>query len=300
MMLPTHCGYGSLALLGSGESAFSWTWPPYIIVPLIAIAILYAIGVSRMCRRTSQIRLIPVVCFVAGWLSLVLALDSPMHELSEQLFWVHMTQHEVLVLVSAPLLVLGRPLVPFLWALPAPWRNAVGDVSKSRAFKRGWLWISAPVSAWLLHAAALWAWHAPALFTAAVENDFWHAAQHVSFLGTALLFWWALLEGHAGRLGYGGAVVYVFTTIIHTSALGAWLTFSPSVWYTPYLATAPAWHLSALEDQQIGGLIMWIPAGTLLTAIGLGLLLKWMSESQRRWEYTRAAAFIRMSGGAGE
>jgi len=83
MMLPTHCGYGSLALLGSGESAFSWTWPPYIIVPLIAIAILYAIGVSRMCRRTSQIRLIPVVCFVAGWLSLVLALDSPMHELSE-------------------------------------------------------------------------------------------------------------------------------------------------------------------------------------------------------------------------
>ena len=126
-------------------------------------------------------------------------LDSPMHELSEQLFWVHMTQHEALVLVSAPLLVLGRPLVPFLWALPAPWRNAAGDVSKSRAFKRAWLWISAPVSAWLLHAAALWAWHAPVLFTAAVENDFWHAAQHISFLGTALLFWWALLDGHGGR-----------------------------------------------------------------------------------------------------
>jgi cytochrome c oxidase assembly factor CtaG len=151
-----------------------------------------------------------------------------------------------------------------------------------------------------LHAIALWLWHAPLLFAAAVENPFVHAAQHISFLGTALLFWWALLAGHGGRLGYGGAVLYVFTTAIHTSALGAWLTFSPKVWYAPYLATAPSWHLTALEDQQIGGLIMWVPAGTLLTIIGLTLLVKWLSESQRRWEYTRAAALIRMSEGASE
>lgn len=157
--------------------------------------------------------------------------------------------------------------------------------------------ISTPLATWLLSAAALWIWHAPTWFSATLHSHAIHAAQHASFLGTSLLFWWALFDQHGGRLGYGGAVMYVFTTIIHTSVLGALLTFAPRVWYTPYLATAPAWHLTALEDQQIGGLIMWVPAGTLLTVIGLVLLVKWLNESERRWEYTRTAAFIRASGG---
>jgi putative membrane protein len=210
-----------------------------------------------------------------------------------------MTQHEILMLVSAPLLVLARPLVPFMWALPENWRNGVARVGRWRLFKRAWLLLSAPLTAWILHALALWLWHAPALFVAALESEAWHAAQHISFLGSALLFWWALLENHGGRLGYGGAVLYVFTTAIHTSVLGAWLTFSPRIWYAPYAQTAGLWNLTPLEDQQLGGLIMWIPAGTLLTFIGLALLLKWLSESQRRWEYTRTAALIRASAGVG-
>jgi cytochrome c oxidase assembly factor CtaG len=282
---------------GAGTQAIGWTWPLYIIVPLIALALLYGIGVMKMKRRGSRLRLWPVLCFCLGWLSLLLALDSPIHEISEQLFWVHMTQHEMLVLVSAPLLVLGRPLVPFLFAFPSGLRDGIAELGRARALKRLWLAVSAPVAAWLLHAAALWAWHAPALFIATLHSDVVHAAQHISFLGTALLFWWALFDSHGGRLGYGGALVYVFTTAIHTSVLGALLTFAPTVWYTPYLATAPAWNLSALQDQQIGGLIMWIPAGTLLTIVGVVFLLKWLHESQRRWEYTRTAELMRTAGG---
>jgi putative membrane protein len=274
-----------------------WTWPSYIILPLIATAILYLLGLLKMKRRGTRLQILPIVCFAAGWTSLLIALDSPIHEISEQLFWVHMTQHEILMLVSAPLLVLSRPMVPFLWALPVGIRDSVAAIGRSRLFKRTWLVISAPVATWLLSAAALWVWHAPALFDATLRSDAMHAAQHISFLGTALLFWWALLESHGGRLGYGGAVVYVFTTAIHTSVLGALLTFAPRVWYSPYVATAPAWNLTALEDQQIGGLIMWIPAGTLLTIIGLLLLVKWVNESQRRWEYTRTAALLRGSAG---
>jgi cytochrome c oxidase assembly factor CtaG len=153
--------------------------------------------------------------------------------------------------------------------------------------------LSAPLAAWLIHALALWLWHAPVLFIATLNSDLIHALQHISFLGSALLFWWALLENHGGRLGYGGAILYVFTTAVHTSVLGAWLTFAPTVWYTPYAATAPAWHLTALQDQQLGGLIMWIPAGVLLTAIGLGLLMKLVGESERRWQYTQLAALVR-------
>jgi putative membrane protein len=260
------------------------------------VAVLYSLGIVKIRRRGTRVSWLQIICFAAGWTSLVLALDSPMHEISEQLFWVHMTQHEVLMLVSAPLLVLSRPLVPFLWALPTGALDVVSTVGRTRLFRRGWMAISAPLATWLLSAAALWVWHAPALFSATLRSDAVHAAQHVSFLGTALLFWWALLEQHGGRLGYGGAVVYVFTTAIHTSVLGALLTFAPRVWYLPYMTTAPAWHLTALEDQQIGGLIMWIPAGTLLTIIGLLLLVKWLNESQRRWEYMRTAAFIRASG----
>jgi cytochrome c oxidase assembly factor CtaG len=127
-----------------------------------------------------------------------------------------------------------------------------------------------------------------------------HAAQHASFLGTALLFWWALFHNHAGRLGYGGAILYVFTTAIHTSVLGAWLTFSPRIWYAPYARTAPLWHLTPMQDQQLGGLIMWIPAGTLLTIVALVLLGKWIQHSQTRWEYTQTAALIRAATGVAE
>ena len=282
---------------GPAGTQLGWVWPPYIIVPLLGLAAVYVIGVVRLSRRTSHVNVLQVTSFALGWCSLLIALDSPMHELSEQLFWVHMSQHEILMLVSAPLLVLSRPLVPLVWAFSEKGRSTIARISTDRVVRWAWISISAPVSAWLLHALALWLWHAPVLFIATLHSDLIHAAQHISFLGSALLFWWALLENHGGRLGYGGAILYVFTTAIHTSLFGAWLTFSERVWYTPYLATAPAWHLTALQDQQLGGLIMWIPAGTLLTVIGLGLLVKYLAESERRWSYTRTAAFIRSSQG---
>jgi putative membrane protein len=298
VVLASSCGFADT--IDNAKRAMAWSWPPYIWMPLFAVALLYVIGLLRMKKRHAMLRLLPIVCFAAGWLSLLLAIDSPVHEISEQLFWVHMTQHEILMLISAPLLILGQPAAPFLLALPESWRVPIGRISKLKPLKRTWLLISAPLAAWVLHAIALWAWHAPRLFDAALASDWIHAAQHISFLGTALLFWWALFHKHAGRLGYGGAILYVFTTAVHTSVLGAWLTFSPNIWYAPYAHTAPLWRLSAIEDQQLGGLIMWIPAGTLLAIVALALFGKWLSHSQVRWEYTRTAALIRASQGAGE
>src|SRR5690349_11614222 len=121
---------GSFVLQQSG-----WTWPPYIVVPLLVTAMLYVTGIIKVLRRSQRTNILPIICFAAGWTSLLLALDSPIHELSEQLFWVHMTQHEILVLISAPLLVLARPLVPFLWALPEKTRSVLGRITGSRPFK---------------------------------------------------------------------------------------------------------------------------------------------------------------------
>jgi cytochrome c oxidase assembly factor CtaG len=248
-----------------------------------------------MRRRLPQMSLRPVLLFAAGWASLVVALDSPIHELSEQLFCLHMGQHEILMLVCAPLLVLSRPAAAFVWGLPESWRGGLVRLGKGQLVRRIWWAVSAPRVAFLLHALALWAWHAPRLFVAALEGDTVHAAQHLSFFGTALLFWWGLFSSH--RLGYGGSVLYVFATAIHTSVLGAWLTFSPHIWYAPYVATAPRWHLTAVEDQQLGGLVMWVPAGTLLAVVALVLLAKWIGYSEERWQYTRSAAIIRAAGG---
>jgi putative membrane protein len=260
-------------------------------------AVLYGIGIAKMLRRTPRRRslLWQTSWFALGLGSLLIALDSPIHELGEQLFWVHMTQHEILMLISAPLLVLGRPLVAFLWALPQAWRGAAASVGRFRTIKKGWEFASAPLTAWLVSGLALWIWHIPFLFDQTLHSDWIHAAQHTTFLVTALIFWWPLVNRTS--LGYGGGLVYVFTTILHTSVLGALLTFALHPWYSSYVLTAPAWHLSALEDQQIGGLIMWIPAGTLLLIVALVLLVKWMNDSQTRWQYTRMAELGRLSEG---
>src|SRR5690349_3794163 len=280
------------APLSVTTSVTAWTWPPAIIVPLILLALLYIIGLTKTWQGVKH-RHAAVLLFAAGWASLVIALDSPIHELSEQLFWVHMTQHEILVLVSAPLLVFSRPVGILFCAFPRTVRDVLGSCSKLRALRTLGVALCAPISAWLLHGLALWVWHAPAFFDATLQSDLVHSAQHLSFLGTALLFWWALEHGHAGRLGHGGAAVYVFTTAVHTSLLGALLTFAPRAWYAPYATTTAAWHLTPLEDQQLGGLVMWIPAGTVLSAVSLLFVWRWIKASQFRWEQTTTAALIR-------
>jgi putative membrane protein len=255
----------------------AWSLDPGVVVPLALSAVLYARG-ARVSRGISRTR---AACFWSGWAALAVALVSPLHPLGEALFSAHMAQHEVLMLIAAPLMVLSRPLAALLWGMPFEWRRTVGRWAKARVVRRSWGALTAPVAAWLLYAAALWLWHAPALFQATLENEWIHAAQHLSFFLTALLFWWSLLYAH-GRLGHGAAVLYIFTTGVHTSILGALLTFAPALWYPAYAATAPEWGMTALQDQQAGGLIMWVPGGVVYVIAGLALFAAWLKESEAR------------------
>jgi putative membrane protein len=256
----------------------AWSCEPGILIPLAATALLYAIG----ARARRGIKRWEIVSFFAGWLTLFVALISPLHPLGGALFSAHMAQHELLMVVAAPLLVMGRPMVPFLWGLPMAWRRALGALSKTGPVERAWHAMTRPVFAWSFHAVVLWGWHMPALFQATLTSDLVHTAQHLSFLFSALLFWWALLHGREGHAGYGMSVLYIFTTAIHTSILGALLTFSPMVWYPAYAKTAPAWGFSALADQQLGGLIMWVPAGLTYVVAGLALIAGWLRQSEDR------------------
>lgn len=134
----------------------------------------------------------------------------------------------------------------------------------------------------MVHAAALWIWHVPFLFEATLESDLIHLLQHASFFGSALLFWWAVLYGRRGAASYGAGVLYLFTTSIHSGVLGAFLTFTKKVWYPIYSHPAVNWGFTPIEDQQLGGLIMWVPAGLVYIAAGLVMFAAWMRESERR------------------
>jgi putative membrane protein len=183
-----------------------WGKDPITILLLIVSSVLYVLGVRRLWREAGVgkgIRKWEAAVFALGWFSLFVALVSPLHPLGEVLFSAHMTQHEILMLVSAPLLVLGRPLIAYLWAMPVKWRRPVGNFSKGGAFRTAWRGISNPLAAWAIHMVALWIWHLPVLFQATLKSDLVHFVQHFSFLASALLFWWALIHGARGLLGYG-------------------------------------------------------------------------------------------------
>jgi putative membrane protein len=264
---------------------YTWGRDPLIIAGLALTALLYWRGLHRVWSESARgrgVRRWEAWAFGLGWLALFVALLSPLHPWGEVLFSAHMTQHEILMLVAAPLLVLGRPLVPFLWALPARWRPAVGGLGKRKGVQRIWGALTNPLVAWAIHAVALWVWHIPVLFQATLRSDLIHTLQHLSFLGSALLFWWALIHGRRGLMGYGAAVLYMFTTSVHSGVLGALITFARSTWYPAYAGSTTSWGLTPLEDQQLGGLIMWVPAGLVYIIAGVALMVGWMRESERR------------------
>ena len=260
-----------------------WAFEPGVVIPLVLSLLLYVRGLVRL-RSVSPhaFGTYELACFLTGWLVLVIALVSPLHPWGSVLFSAHMTQHELLMLVAAPLLVLGRPMIPFLWAFPRPFARHISAVAKSPPWRSTWHFITMPFVAWIIHAVVLWTWHVPALFQATLDSEFVHALQHASFLFSALLFWWAILHGRSRAVGFGVAVLYMFTTALHSGLLGALLTFARTVWYPIYDDTTASWGLTPLQDQQLGGLIMWIPAGLVYVIAGLALFAGWLRESENR------------------
>ena len=240
-----------------------------------------------------------IAAFLGALATLGIAFSPALQRASEQYFACHMVQHELLMLVAAPMIVLAGSVPLTLCEMVLPRRiqllkRALAKIAVAARNSR-----SLPLAAWLLHAVVLWVWHAPALFQAAIHNEAIHVVQHASFFGTALLFWWALaLECRNRR--YGAGIAYVFTTGVHSSILGALLAFSTSPWYGYYASrtydtsVGPVSFLrispfvvsplvmSPLQDQQLGGLIMWVPFGTILVVVGLLLASQWIEHAGSR------------------
>lgn len=254
------------------EALTWWTPDPLAIGTVVLSSSLYAAGVRRLWRSVGVghgIKRWEALSFALGQLTLLLALVSPIDRVSDLLFSAHMTQHEIIMIVSPPLFVLGRPGVALAWLSPR-----LGRLTSRLG--------SAPFLALFAHAVVVWVWHLPSLFEAALRSEAVHAVQHATFFGTAALFWWSIVRGRYGRAGYGLAVAFVFATSMHTSILGALMTVAERVWYPLYVDRTIAAGYDPVEDQQLAGLVMWVPAGVVLVLAALGLFAAWLGEAGRR------------------
>lgn len=265
------------AAAGAHEAAAdgSWRMDAWLVLLLAASIVLYLVGLVSLWRRAGRGRGISrarAAAFVAGWGVTLAALLPPIDPLGKQLFSAHMIQHELLMALAAPLLVLGRPFVCWSHAWPAAAR-AIAAAFRRPLPAAGWRTLTDPMVAWWLHAAALWLWHLPIAFEAALTSDGWHELQHASFFITALLFWWPLL-GRDSRQSQGAALVYLFTTMLHTGMLGALFALSSQVWYPTYAHRAAELGIDALADQQLGGLLMWVPAGVAYIAAAMVIAMR--------------------------
>ena len=237
-----------------------------------ALAIAYALGQYALSprRRSSDRRGIGL--FVVGLLAVAVALSPPFDEVADRLFSVHMIQHELLMVVAAPLLIASRCFPPLLWALPRGGRIAVARLIRRLRIRSIWSSLTRPLSASVLHGLAIWVWHAPLLFDTALEHEWIHVVQHLSFFGTALLFWSSVIRPHR-REARGQSVLALFATSVHSGVLGALLTFARTPWYAAYGS-------GGIEDQQLAGLIMWIPASLAYLVASLLVARRWLAESE--------------------
>ena len=280
--------YPAVLLAHAGElhdmnapRAFS-PWDIGVLALLMTIGGLYLLGAIKLARRGVAGGWLEPLAFGVGWGALVLSILPPIDSESIQYFSVHMIQHELMMLVGAPLVILGRPLHRCLSGLPDALRAPAAHMLQRPSVSGTWRVLTAPIVACALHGLAIWVWHLPALYDAAVGNEAVHTLQHAMFVGTAALFWWGMLYGRYGRAGYGTAVFFVFVTVVHTGILGAMVTFSRTPLYPIYAAPAAAHGVDQLVDQQRAGLLMWVPAGIVMTLLGLALFAAWLGEAERK------------------
>ena len=254
-----------------------WTLDPVLTVPLSLTLLMYAVGYLRLARRATVAP--QPSLFLSGWAVLTLALVSPLHEAGEKSFTLHMIEHELITLVATLLLASSSAGGVLAWGLPRPLRRTLASSWKS-PLKALWHRLTEPVTATVVQGIIMWAWHAPALFDRALESFGWHVAQHASFFVSSLLFWWAMLHPRGGRSGYGVSAACLFATSLIGGALGALMSFSASPWYAQYAAMGMSGiGLDPVTDQQLAGLVMWIPGGMVHGVAALICFYRWLKSA---------------------
>jgi putative copper resistance protein D len=261
---------------------FAWSLDPIPIVAVLVAGGAYVWAERRVDHRHPATR-VPRHrrwLFLGGLAAVLLALVSPIDTYEGALFSVHMAQHMLLELVAAPLLVLGAPITLALRATSGTARRAILSVLHSVPLR----WLTFPLVTWVLFAGVNWGWHFSPLYNVALESPLVHYAEHASFTVAALLFWWPAIgpDPQAWRMPHPVKLLYLFLAMPQNSFLGVALLSTGSVLYSHYLTNLRTWGPSPLDDQHLGGTLMWVFGDVVFLAAMLGVVAAWMRFEDRR------------------
>jgi cytochrome c oxidase assembly factor CtaG/cytochrome c2 len=262
-----------------------WSPDGSTLIPLAIATGWYAAGIRRAMleRRTELISPARTIAFAGGIAILFLALQSPIDTISAELFSVHMTQHLLLMLGAPPLLVWSDCPMVFLRALPRPSRKLIAQFWVSR-FKWIYDMLMHPLIVWSLFCGAFVFWHSPGPYQWALDRNWVHILEHLSFFVSSLMFWSLVLSPHGQRrrLQHGPTLLLIVSTAVLSGLPGALMIFSPRPLYPGHADGVVKWGLTLLEDQQLAGLIMWIPAGAAYVLAAALVFLRWLDEAEER------------------
>ncbi len=264
----------------------SWSFEPEVVMGIALAGGLYARGWLRLRRRGRGGRILKpwrAWCFGGGLLAVAVALLSPIATFDSLFMFMHMIQHLLLVMIAAPLIWLGAPLLPMLWAFSRGNRRRLGRLlHPSHPIHRVFHFLTRPGIALPIFVVVIVAWHFPPLYDAAQGRTLIHDLEHATFFGAALLYYWPIIHptGTKRRMSYAAGIIYLFPAKITGFAIGATLSMAQTAWYQTYIDAPRLWGLSALDDQQLAGLIMWIFGGLLYIVPLLILVVAMIREDE--------------------
>lgn len=277
------------------EALRSWAWRPFFIGALLLVGVLYTTGWRRLrlLRRggpARAVRMATVWRLIAYWLGLLfiaLALLSPIDTLSGLLFFMHMVQHLMLAMLAPPLLLLANPLPIVMWGVPRAWRRRVGRALFGRRspIRNAIVTVTHPAAMYFLWVTLLWIWHDNALYSLALRNEFVHDLEHFVFFWTAMGLWWHITGAaphFRSRLSYLTRFGMSIAAVPVTMTLGIVISFANQLIYTHYATVPRLWIQDPIFDQQLGGVIMWVPGSMMFILAAVVCVARWMTVEEAR------------------
>lgn len=277
----------------TAQTAWSaWRLTPGVVIPAALAGAIYIAGMIRRAAAAERQDWIRSGFFLAGLASIFLALQSPIDPIAERLFWVHQVQHLLLRMLGPMLIALAWPEAVFIAGLPVSFRRRVLSPVISNGGVRGVVFVLAhPVVATTTFIAALYVWEYPRFHNAALVNESIHDLMHATMLIAGVIFWQRIFERRSAPHGltYGARLMMLWLATLSNIALGSYTTLKTSVLYTAYEAHERLYALPALSDEQIGGIIIWIPS-SMMCLVAILIVIHWWGRKETRAEEGRPAA----------
>lgn len=252
---------------------YTWNWEPGLLIGLFLQASAYLACVGPLRSWFPGSAAVPksqIQIFLLGWLTLFVALVSPIDTLGGYLLTMHMVQHLLLTLIAPPLMLLGTPRWLFRPLLRIPGVLAIGR------------FITAPIAAFIIYNYTFSLWHVPRFYELTLNDQLYHIAEHAMFFGTAVLAWWSICSplDEIPQLHPGGKVLYLFLQSLPPTILGAILTFAEEPLYPSYVRAPRVWGFTPMLDQELAGLLMWIPGSLVFFGVLTVIFIRWLNRDE--------------------